>query len=78
MNPKTWKESGFRTTAVKALPCGCWRAKLIMCGAGIDLFKALRDELPNAMWSGDWTTFDDLRERLESHLSPDVAKSESA
>lgn len=49
-----------------------------MCGAGIDLFKALRDELPNAMWSGDWTTFDDLRERLESHLSPDVAKSESA
>lgn len=46
-----------------------------MCEAGIELFRELRDELPNAMWSGDWSAFEDLRDRLEKHLAPEAAKS---
>lgn len=42
-----------------------------MCDEGVALFRALREAFPEAMWSGDWRHFDDLRERLEVHLRDD-------
>lgn len=58
--------SGLRR-AVKS--CGCRRRIFVLCDEGRVLWNALRDELPNAMWSGDWTHFDDLRADLEAHFS---------
>lgn len=39
-----------------------------MCEEGVRLFRALRDEFPTAMWTGDWNAFDEIRNHLEFHL----------
>lgn len=53
-----------------------------MCPEGVALFRALREVFPDAMWSGDWTRFDEVRDQLEEHLrhgdEEATAKPESA
>ncbi len=40
-----------------------------MCNEAIGLFRQIREEFPLAMWSGNWTWFEELRTTLEDHLS---------
>ncbi len=39
-----------------------------MCDEGVRLYRTLRELFPDAMWSGDWTRFDEVRKELEAHL----------
>lgn len=70
MKPRRTSSGVRPKVSEDTLPCGCKRSTFVICPTGLELWQALRDEFPHAMWSGDWGGFNKLRDELENHLAP--------